>query len=90
MHKITFRPDDGEPVDFFILAQTTHNGKTYILVTDSEQGDGDALVLRNDTPKRETEDEDALFCLVEDDQELSACAKIFGKLLGEEDIEILE
>ena len=90
MHKITFRPDDGEPVDFFILAQTTHNGKTYILVTDSREGDGDALVLRNDTPEQDAEDEDALFCLVDDDKELSACAKIFEQLLGEEDIEIVE
>lgn len=90
MHKITFRPDDGAPVDFFILAQTTRNGKTYILVTDSEEGDGDALILRNDTPEQDTEEEDALFALVEDDEELSACAEVFGKLLGEEDIEIIE
>lgn len=89
MHKITFRPDDGDPVDFFILAQTTRNGKAYILVTDSEEGDGDALVLRNDTPERDTEEEEAVFSLVEDDGELSACAEIFGKLLGEEDIEIV-
>ena len=90
MHKITFRPDDGDPVDFFILAQTTLNGKAYILVTDSEEGDGDALVLRNDTPEQETEEEDALFCLVEDEKELSECAEVFGKLLGEEEIEIIE
>ena len=88
MHKITFTPDEGEPVDFFVLAQTVQNGKTYILVTDSEEGDGDALILRNDTP--EAEEEEALFCLVEDDQELSLCAEVFGKLLGEEDIEIIE
>ena len=89
MHKITFRPEDGEPVDFFILAQTTRNGKAYILVTDSEEGDGDALVLRNDTPEKDAEGEEALFSLVEDDAELSACAAVFGKLLGEEDIEIV-
>ena len=90
MHKITFRPDDGAPVDFFILAQTIRNGKTYILVTDSEEGDGDALILRNDTPEQDAEEEEALFVLVEDDDELSACAEIFEKLLGEEDIEIIE
>ena len=90
MHKITFRPDEGEPVDFFILAQTTQNGKNYILVTDSEEGDGDALILCNDARTQDAEDEDAIFSLVEDDAELSACAKIFEKLLGEEDIEIVE
>ena len=90
MHKVTFRPDDGGPVDFFVLAQTTLNGKTYILVTEEETGDGDALVLRDDGAGETPDGETVVFSLVDDDDELDACAEVFGKLLGDEDIEIIE
>ena len=89
MNKITFRPDDGGPVDFFVLEQMTYNGKTYILVTEEEDGDADALILRDDTASAgESGEETALFSLVEDDSELAACAEAFGKLLGDDDITI--
>ena len=89
MNKITFRPDDGGPVDFFVLEQLTYNGKTYILVTEEEDGDADALILRDDTAAAGTGGDDtAVFSLVEDDNELAACAEAFGKLLGDEDITI--
>ena len=89
MNKITFRPDDGGPVDFFVLEQMTLNGNTYILVTAEEDGDADALILRDDTATTGGDaDDTALFSLVDDDRELAACAEAFGKLLGDEDITI--
>ena len=36
MEKITFCPEDGEAVEFFVLEQTRLGGVDYILVTDSE------------------------------------------------------
>ena len=47
MEKIEFTFDDtDEAVEFFVLEQTKINGSTYILVTDSEEGDAECLILR--------------------------------------------
>ena len=46
MDKIVFTPEGGEPVRFYVLEQTRLGGIDYILVTDSEDGDGEALILR--------------------------------------------
>ena len=42
LEKITFRPEGEEPVEFYVLEQTRIGGHNYILVTDVEEGDGDA------------------------------------------------
>ena len=49
MEKITFTPDgaDGEAVDFYVLEQTRIGGVNYILVTEEEEGDGEALILKD-------------------------------------------
>ncbi len=83
MEKITFRPEGEEPVDFFVLEQTVIGAKSYILVTDVEDGDGEALILRDDSSDK---DEEAKYTIVEDDRELEAVAVVFRKLLEEDDI----
>ncbi len=85
MEKITFSPDGKEPVDFYVLEQTTISGKTYFLVTDAEEGDGDAYIIRDDSA---AEDEEGLYCFVEEDQELSAIGAIFQKLLDEDGVDL--
>ena len=47
LEKITFCPDGDEPVDFYVLEQTKIAGVNYILVTDFEDGDGEALILKD-------------------------------------------
>lgn len=44
MEKITFRPEGEEAVEFYVLEQTRIGGFNYILVTDSEKGDGKPLL----------------------------------------------
>lgn len=83
MEKITFRPEGGEPVDFFVLEQTVIGAKSYILVTDTKDGDGEALILRDDSAENDAE---ANYTIVDDDKELEAVAVIFRKLLEEDDI----
>ena len=83
MEKITFSPDGGEPIDFYVLEQTIIGARTYILVTDSEKGDGEALILRDDSASGA---EEALYSIVDDDRELQAVGEIFEKLLDEDDI----
>ncbi|WP_029323303.1 DUF1292 domain-containing protein [Butyrivibrio sp. AE3004] len=83
MEKITFRPEGDEPVDFFVLEQTVIGAKSYILVTDTQDGDGEALILRDDSAENDAE---AKYTIVDDDKELEAVAALFRKLLEEDDI----
>ncbi len=83
MDKIVFTPDGGEPVRFYVLEQTRLGGVDYILVTDSEEGDGEALILRDTSAPDESE---AVYEIVEDDEELNAVAAVFENML--DDIEL--
>lgn len=85
MEKISFTLDDGNTVDFFVLEQTRINNVDYILVTDQEVGDGDALILKD---KSSAEDTDAQYEIVSDEKELNAVAEMFESLL--EDVTLLE
>ena len=78
MEKILFKADGENPVEFYVLEQTTVSGINYILVTEEEDGDGEALILK-DTSK--PEDEDAVYEIVSDDTELKALADIFESLM---------
>lgn len=84
LEKITFRPEDGEPVDFYVLEQTRIGGTDYILVTDVEEGDGDALILKDMSQDGE---EEGVFVIVDDDQELEAVAGVFESMMDDVDLE---
>ena len=83
MEKITFEPEEGTPVEFYVLEQTKLGGIQYILVTEQEEGDGDALILKDISTPEENE---AVYEIVEDETELDAVAAIFENIL--EDIEL--
>lgn len=80
MEKILFQATGEEPVEFYVLEQTTVAGVNYILVTDTEEGDGDALILKDISGK---DDEEAVYDIVSDDKELNAIAEIFENLLDD-------
>lgn len=80
MDKITFNPEGEAPVDFYVLEQTKIGGITYILVTDFEEGDGEALILKDLSKPEEPE---SLFAIVDDEKELDAVAKVFEELLDD-------
>lgn len=82
LEKITFNPDGEEAVDFYILEQTRIGGIDYILVTDVEDGDGEALILKDISKDG---DEEGIFTIVSDDEELAAVAGMFENML--EDVE---
>lgn len=85
LEKITFCPDGDEPVEFYVLEQTRISGVNYILITDSEDGDGEALILKDISAN---EDKDSIYEIVADDTELMAVAGIFEDLL--EDIDLVK
>ena len=83
LEKITFRPDGEENVDFYVLEQTRIGGVNYILVTDCEEGDGEALILKDLSADGE---EEGVFVIVEDDDELDAVAGVFSNMLDDVDL----
>ena len=86
MEKIKFTfADTDEAAEFFVLEQTRINGMNYILVTksDDEEEDAEAFILKDLSADGEQE---ALYEIVEDDEELEAVSKIFGEMLEDVDI----
>ena len=71
LEKITFRPEGEETVEFYVLEQTRIGGHNYILVTDVEEGDGDALILKD---------------MSQDDEELEAVSGVFADMLEDVDL----
>lgn len=85
LEKIKFSPDGEEPVEFFVLEQTRIGGFNYILVTDVEEGDGDALILKDISQDGE---EESVFTIVSDDGEMDAVAGVFENML--EDVDLIQ
>ena len=84
LEKIIFKPDGADPVEFFVLEQTRLGGHSYILVTDFEEGDGEALILKDVSDDSE---EESRYVIVSDDEELDALAPVFEDLLDDVSLE---
>ena len=83
LEKITFRPEGEETVEFYVLEQTRSGGHNYILVTDVEEGDGDALILKDMSQDGE---EESIYDVVSDDEELEAVSGVFADMLEDVDL----
>lgn len=84
LEKIIFNPEGEDPVEFFVLEQTRLGGYNYILVTDFEEGDGEALILKDLSKDGE---EESRYIIVSDDEELEAVAGVFEDML--EDVTLI-
>lgn len=80
--KIVLQAEDGSELILFVIEETRIGGINYLLTADSEEGDAEALILKDIS---EQEDSEAVYVVVEDDAELEAVAKIFEELLGDVD-----
>lgn len=86
MEKVTFvAPESGETADFFVLEQTTIGGINYLLVTETENGDSDAYILKETSVGTDGE---TTYEMVQDDQSMEALAKVFSELLEDVDVEV--
>jgi hypothetical protein len=85
--KITLVTDDGESVDFYVLEETRVNGMDYLMVTDSEEEDeeGDCYILKDISG---SEDSEAVYEFVENDDELDYLFKIFTELMSDMDVDL--
>jgi hypothetical protein len=82
MEKIIFTdPQTNEEISFAVEEETQLNGTKYLLVSDgAEDGDCDAYILK----EIQTEDEEILYEMVEDDTEFAAIAKVFSELADDD------
>ncbi|NLG02834.1 MAG: DUF1292 domain-containing protein [Clostridia bacterium] len=82
MEKVTFlqNNNDGteEAIEFFVLEQTRINNRNYLLVAESEEGDSDALILKD---MADASDEDSQYEIVSEETELMAVAKVFEETM---------
>ncbi len=86
MNKIFFCPDgETEAVGFFVLEETRIGGVSYLLVTESEEDEAEAYILKDLSADGEAE---AKYEFVEDEQELEAVSRIFTELLEDVEIEL--
>ena len=83
MDKIKFTPEGEETVDFYVLETTRLGGVDYILVTELPDEDGDCYILKDLSDPDEAE---ALYEMVEDEEELDAVSKVFSSILEDVDI----
>ena len=81
--KIRFETEDG-PAEFYVLEETGVNGRNYLLVTDSEEDEAQAYILKDMSESSEAE---AVYEIVEEEAELESVSRIFSELL--EDVTLM-
>lgn len=82
---ITLETEEGESLDFYVLEQTKINGISYLLVTDTEDEDGECYILKD---RSKAEDQEAIYEFVEDDSEIDNLFGIFRELMEDMDVEL--
>ena len=82
--KVTFTASDGSLEEFYCLEQTRIGNVSYLLVTDTPEGDGQAWILKDLSAPT---DEQAEYVPVEDEEELEAVYGVFAQMLEDIDLE---
>ncbi|MCI7812494.1 MAG: DUF1292 domain-containing protein [Lachnospiraceae bacterium] len=88
MEKIKFALEGyEEEVEFYVLEQTRISGRDYLLVTEDDEDaeDAEALILRDLSKDGDAE---ALYEIVEDEEELRALSKVFMEMMDDIEIEL--
>ncbi len=86
MDSVTFTQEDGTGIDYFVLAEATVGQNSYLLCTESEEGDAEAIVLK--AVSGEDGDGVVLYESVEDEVELREAVEALSELLEDVDIEL--
>ncbi len=84
MEKVTFQKNEKETVEYYILEQTRISGVNYLLVTDTKEGDGEAVILKEISA---AEEEIGGYTDDLTEEEFEAVVPIFENLL--EDVELI-
>lgn len=78
-------PQNGESIEFYVVEQTRINGINYLLVAEEEEGDCEALILKEIS---KGESDDMVYEMVESEEELSYISRIFEEMLEDVDITV--
>ena len=78
--------DTGEKEAFYIVEQTRINNINYILVADSKEDEAQALILKESYEGTDTSE--AVYSIVDNDDELDAISKVFAQMVDDIDIEL--
>ena len=87
MEKLIFTSEDGEKLELMVQAQVRMGGVDYILVSEEDDDGAEAWILKDISG---TEEDDARYVGVEDDDELRAILPLFEEILDEMDIDMEE
>ncbi|MFR2011411.1 MAG: DUF1292 domain-containing protein [Christensenellales bacterium] len=80
---VNFTTDNGEEIPFFVVEETKIAGENYLLVTDSEDDEADAYILREVSENTE----ESFYEMLEDDDKINAISKVFAELLDDVEFE---
>ena len=83
MEKVTFQKNEKETVEYYILEQTRISGVNYLLVTDTKEGDGEAVILKEISA---ADDEIGGYTDDLTEEEFEAVVPIFENLLEDVDL----
>lgn len=85
MEKIRFQSEDGNNIEFFVEEQTRIQGITYLLVSDSQEEEASAYILKDVSEETSPE---ACYVMVEEEEELQAVYKVFEQMLEDVDLKM--
>ena len=80
---VNFTTDNGEEIPFFVVEETKIAGENYLLVTDSEDDEADAYILREVSENTE----ESFYEMLEYDDKINAISKVFAELLDDVEFE---
>jgi Protein of unknown function (DUF1292). len=83
---LVFTDERGEEIRFYIQEQTRVNGTDYLLVTDSDEEEATAYILKDTSADG---DETAAYVMVEDGVEFDAIADVFRRMMEEADVDLI-
>ena len=81
--KVTMTPEEGETIELYVIEQTRIGGVNYLLVTEEESGDGEAMILKDTSADTDAE---SVYEFVEDDATLKAVGSVFADMLDDIDV----
>lgn len=83
MEKVTFQKNEKETAEYYILEQTRISGVNYLLVTDTKEGDGEAVILKEISA---AEEEIGGYTDDLTEEEFEAVVPVFENLLEDVDL----
>ena len=84
MESLEFIDENGEKTQFYVIEETRINGINYLLVSESDDDEAEAYILKDTS---DAASEEAVYEFVEEDSELEAVGKVFSELM-DDDVEL--